>query len=163
MCEIKGLHEKGIMAVRFDEAGERLLLGSADKSVSVLDATNLHDGTWTQIDSNIDCNHTNGVIWSMNFSADASLIVLGSSDSVASVVHLDSRTNKLTLHGIHNDGITSACFNPGGDCIATGSGSGAKTASLHFLPCQWERPAQALTRSSSAKAVRLRSDATPLK
>ena len=130
VCEIKGLHKKGIMAVRFDEAGERLLLGSADKSVSVLDATNLHAARLFRV----DCKHTDGDVWSMSFSADASLVVLGTNDSVASIVNLQTGAKVLTLHGIHKDGITSAAFSPDGKRVATGSGNAARTVSVHHLP-----------------------------
>ena len=134
-CVIENLHTKGIMAVRFDETGERLMLGSADKTVSVVDVSNVQKGgKWERL-FRVDCEHTDGGdVWALNFSDDGRRVVLGSSDSVTSVVDICTGKKLLTLHGIHKDGITAACFSPDGRRILTGAGSAAKTASVHQLP-----------------------------
>ena len=134
-CQV-GKHKKGIMAVRFtqDRSGcDRLFLGSADKTVSVYDASQLASGKCEEL-FRADCKHTDGNIWSMNFSADGRRVVLGSSDSVVSVVDVRTGKKLLTLQGIHADGITAASFSPNGHRIVTGSGDAAKTASVHHLP-----------------------------
>ena len=136
------VHKRGIMAVRFthDNGGglARLVLGSADKTVSVYDASELGSSTCKMKSTlfEVDCKHTHGTILSMDLSPDGQRVVLGSSDSVVSVVDVQTAAGKkvLTLHGIHADGITAVSFSPHGRRIVTGAGSGASTASVHYLP-----------------------------
>ena len=105
-CRVQGLHTQGIMAVRFAEDGERLIIGSADKKVSIVKLSEDAGATgntmrWEHLFT-VDCKHTeHGDVWAMAISGDGRRVVLGSSDSVVSVVDLVTGKKLLTKHDIH--------------------------------------------------------------
>ena len=105
-CHVQGLHAQKIMAVRFVEDGERLIIGSADKKVSIVKLSEHAGGTGKTMDwerlFTVDCKHTeDSDVWTMAISKDGRRVVLGSSDSVVSVVDLVTGNKLLTLHDVH--------------------------------------------------------------
>lgn len=112
------LHVRSPTAMAFDRAGSRVVLGSADGSVTVwsVDGSN----SFSQV-----ARHE-GPITAVMFSPDDSLILTGSKDGTARVWDLNGVAASPILR--HDGPVTAATWSPRGDQILTASED--KTARL---------------------------------